>query len=158
MAWLKRWWPVLVWAAVISTFSTGAFTSENTSRIIVPVLHWLFPGASQHTLFQMHHVIRKCGHFVEYFILSWLLLRSIRGPNRGIKLAWALVAIGLVACYASLDEFHQMFVPGRGPAVADVLLDTTGGIAAQAIAALVMMWAHLREARREKPAQNEREL
>jgi len=150
MDWLKRWWPALVWAVVISTFSTGAFTAENTGRIIIPILHWLFPSFSHHTLLIMHHVIRKCGHFTEYFILSLLLLRGIRGPNRGTKLAWALLAIALVACYASVDEFHQRFVPGRTPAVSDVLLDTTGGATAQLIAALAVLLGHLREERRQK--------
>jgi VanZ family protein len=154
--WLKRWWPALAWAILISIFSTGAFTSENTSRIIIPVLHWLFPRLPMETLLLIHHYVRKSAHFTEYFILSLLLLRGIRGENRGTKLAWALLAIAIVACYASLDEFHQSFVPGRTAAVPDVLIDTSGGIAAQAIAALVVMWAHLRGARREKVAQTER--
>lgn len=47
----------------------------------------------------------------------------------------ALIVILIVAGYASLDEFHQRFVPGRGAAVSDVLLDTTGGAAAQLVVA-----------------------
>jgi VanZ family protein len=148
--WLRRWWPAVVWAVAISMFSTGAFTSENTSRFIIPVLHWLFPNAPMDTLLVMHHYIRKCAHFTEYFILSLLLLRGIRGENRGTRLAWALLAIALVACYASLDEFHQSFVPGRTAAVGDVMIDTSGGIAAQAIAALVVLWGHIRGERRER--------
>jgi len=148
--WLKQWWPALVWAVVISGFSTGVFTSDNTSRIIVPVLHWLLPRASLDTLFQIHHYIRKSAHFTEYFILSLLILRGIRGGRRDARLAWALAAIAIVAGYASLDEFHQMFVPGRTAAVADVLLDTSGGIAAQAIAALVILLGHVREKRRQQ--------
>jgi VanZ family protein len=147
--WLKRWWPALAWAVLISIFSTAAFTSENTSRIIIPVLHWLLPHVPMATLLAIHHYIRKSAHFAEYFVLSLLLLRGIRGENRGLKLAWALLAIGLVACYASLDEFHQSFVPGRTAAVSDVMIDTSGGIAAQAIAALLVMWGHVREERRE---------
>lgn len=143
--WLRRWWPAIVWAIAISCFSTGVFTSENTGHVIIPVLHWLFPHVSTETLFVIHHYIRKCAHFTEYFILGLLLLRGIRGENRGLKLAWALLAIAIVACYASLDEFHQSFVPGRTAAVTDVMIDTSGGIVAQAIAALVVMWAHVRE-------------
>jgi len=150
--WLRRWWPALAWAVVISIFSTGAFTSENTNRVIIPILHWLLPRMPMETLQLIHHYIRKSAHFAEYFIFSILLLRAIRGPKRGIRLAWALLAIAIVACYASLDEFHQSFVPGRTAAVGDVMIDTSGGIAAQAIAALLMMWAHLREERREKSA------
>ena len=86
MQWLKRWWPALAWAVVISCFSTGAFTSEHTSRIIIPVLHWLFPHASTQTLHLIHHYIRKCAHFTEYFILSLLVLRGIRAGRPGTRL------------------------------------------------------------------------
>lgn len=152
MRWLRRWWPALAWAVVISGFSTSVFTAEHTSRIIIPVLHWLFPHAAMRTLARVHHIIRKCAHFTEYFILSLLILRGVRGERRETHLRWALLAIIIVAGYASLDELHQAFVPGRTPAVTDVLLDTTGGIAAQVVAALFALWVHVRE-RREEPSE-----
>lgn len=137
--WLTRWGPALAWAFVIWTFSTGLFTAENTASIIIPLLHWLFPHASNSTLYHLHHFTRKCGHFFEYFVFSLLLLRAIRGEQRGARLAWALAAIALVFGWAALDEFHQSFVPGRTPAFRDVLLDTAGGSVAQAIAALLTL-------------------
>jgi VanZ family protein len=145
--WLGRWWPALAWAVVISLFSTGLFTSENTGRIIIPLLRWLFPGSPPETLALMHHVIRKCAHFAEYFILGLLILRGIRAGRHGTRPAWAAVAILLVAGYAALDEFHQSFVPGRTAAISDVLLDTTGGVTAQAVAALAALWFHVRRGR-----------
>lgn len=147
MQWLKRWWPALLWAVAISLFSTGAFTTENTSRIILPILHWLLPHAANATLLQMHHYIRKCAHFTEYFILSLLVLRAIRAGRPGTRFAWALVVVAIVLCYASFDEFHQRFVPGRTAAVGDVLIDTSGGISAQLIVALVILLGHVREKR-----------
>lgn len=150
MGWLARWWPALVWAVVISLFSTGAFTSDNTGRVIIPILHWLLPGASQPTLLTLHHYIRKTAHFVEYFVFSLLVLRAIRGDRHNTRPTWALAAIAIVAGYACLDEFHQSFVPGRTPAIADVLLDTGGGAAAQAIAGLLLVWAHVRERRKNR--------
>jgi VanZ family protein len=135
---LKRWWPAVAWAIVISLFSTSAFTSESTSRIIIPILHVLMPHAAIATLLEIHHIIRKCGHFTEYFILSLLVLHGIRAGRRDARIGWALAAIAIVACYASLDEFHQIFVPGRTPAVADVLLDTIGAVCAQIAVALAM--------------------
>src|ERR1700734_1698647 len=151
MQWLKRWWPALLWALVISAFSTGVFTSDNTSRFIIPILKWFFPHASQETLFLMHHLIRKTGHFTEYFILSLLILRGIRAGQQGAHLAWALGAIAIVGCYAAFDEFHQSFVPGRTAAVSDVLLDTAGGIAAQVVVALVVLFEDIRRKRRGDP-------
>lgn len=149
---LKYWWPAILWAILIFTFSTGAFTSENTSRVIVPVLRWLFPHAMPETLSLIHHVIRKCAHFTEYFIFSLLLLHALRAGSRDFGMRWALIVILIVAGYASLDEFHQSFVPGRGPAVSDVLLDTTGGATAQVVVALMVLWHGVRRQRRESSA------
>jgi VanZ family protein len=150
MRWPARWWPALVWVVVISAFSTNAFTAEKTGRFIIPFAHWLFPRASPETLLLIHHLIRKTAHFVEYFILSLLILRGIRAGRKDTRLGWALAAIVLVSGCAALDEFHQSFVPGRTPAVSDVLLDTAGGIAAQALAGLVFLWGHVRERQRER--------
>jgi VanZ family protein len=152
--WLKRWWPALAWAVAISGFSTGVFTPEHTSRIIIPLLHWLFPQVADATLFSIHHYIRKCAHFSEYFILSLLVLRGIRAGRPGTRFAWALAVIAIVACYASLDELHQRFVPGRTAAVGDVLIDTSGGIAAQVVAALVMLLGHVRDRRKLDSSEN----
>jgi VanZ family protein len=146
--WLAQWWPAVLWALVISIFSTGAFTDENTGRIILPILHWLIPHASHATLVLLHHAIRKCAHFIEYFILSLLILRGIRAGRRETHLAWALLAIGVVSGYAALDEFHQRFVKGRTPAIRDVLIDTSGGVAAQLTAALFAVLVHTREPRK----------
>jgi VanZ family protein len=149
--WLARWWPALVWAVAIFSFSTGAFSAKNTSRFIIPVFHWIFPHASHAALLAMHHFVRKCGHFTEYFVLSLLILRGIRAGRRETRLAWALAAIALVAGYAAFDEFHQSFVPGRGGLeFSDVLLDTIGGAAAQAIAALLVLWGHVRQRQKEE--------
>lgn len=152
MPWLKRWWPAAAWAGVISGFSTSLFTAQNTGSVIIPVLHWIFPSFPPDTLSAIHFGIRKCAHFTEYFILSWLILRGIRGDNKITKVQWALLTIALVAGYAGLDEFHQSFVPGRTAAFRDVLIDTSGGIAAQVVAALLMLLAGAREHRKTREA------
>lgn len=136
LGWLGRWAPVLFWAAVTWTFSTGFFTQENTSRVIIPVLHWIFPHASHAALLRMHHFVRKCAHFFEYFVFSLLLLRALRGQRRGPRLAWSLAVIALIFGWACLDEFHQSFVPGRAGADYDIFVDTGAAIAAQVFAAL----------------------
>jgi VanZ family protein len=153
--WLADWWPVLLWAALISLFSTSVFTDKNTGSVIIPILHWFLPGASLPTLLRIHHYIRKLGHFSEYFVFSLLILRAIRHGRSAARLAWALVAIFIVAGYAALDEFHQSFVPGRTPAVGDVLIDTSGGTAAQIVAGLVLLWGHVRHKQKAQVASGE---
>lgn len=143
--WLRRWWPAVLWAVIISLLSTRYFGSDQTSTVIIPVLHWLVPSASYATLLHWHHLIRKAAHFTEYFVFSVLLLRAIRAGRRDVRWSWALEAIAIVAVYAAFDEFHQIFVPGRTPAVRDVLIDTIGGIAAQLLVGLLLLWKRQRE-------------
>lgn len=97
----------------------------------------MFPHASSGTLELLHAVIRKTAHLTEYFILGGLLHRALRGNDRGWKLKWAIWAIVIAAGYASLDEFHQSFVPSRTASPWDALLDTVGASAAQIV---VKLW------------------
>ena len=127
----KNWLPAIAWACVISVLSTDVFSSQHTSRFIIPILHWIFPHAGAETLALMHAIIRKSAHFTEYFLFSMLLLRALRGEDRGWKLRWAIWAVVIAAGYAGLDEFHQSFVPSRTASPWDALLDTVGASAAQ---------------------------
>jgi VanZ family protein len=128
---ILSWLPVAIWAALIFGSSTSQFGGEETSRVIVPVLHFVFPAASADTLDLMHEFIRKCAHFVDYFVLGALLYRAVRGGNRGWQLRWALLAVFVAFAYASSDEYHQSFEAGRGASLRDALLDTVGASAAQ---------------------------
>lgn len=130
---VKNWLPAIAWACLISLFSTDVFSSEHTSRFIIPVLHLLIPQASAETLELLHAIIRKTAHFTEYFIFSILLMRALRGRESGWKLRWAIWAVVLAAGYASLDEFHQSFVPSRTASPWDALLDTAGASVAQVV-------------------------
>jgi VanZ family protein len=145
ITWLGRWWPTLLWAAIIWALSTGGFGEAHTSRVILPLLHWLFPAWPQDKLLLWHHLVRKSAHLTEYFVFSLLITRGIRLGHPDRRWRWTLVAIAVLAAYATLDEYHQSFVPGRTPAVADVLLDVVGGAAAQVLAGLLAFW---REERR----------
>jgi VanZ family protein len=139
MRWLARWWPALLWAGAIFAFSTGAFSAANTGRVVLPILHWLFPGTPQATLTAMHFFLRKTGHVTEYFVLSLLVLRGISGGRHEVRWRWAAIAVAIVALYATSDEFHQSLVPGRGGLeLSDVLLDTAAGATAQAVAAIAV--------------------
>ena len=98
------------------------------------MLHWALPGASPRTLFRLHHLVRKIAHAAEYFLFSLLLLNGIRRGRPGWQLSWALAAVALAVLWAASDEIHQLFVPGRGPALRDVMIDTFGAAMAQVFA------------------------
>ncbi len=71
-------------------------------------------------------ILRKIAHVVEYAILCALSWRALAGsrPSSMKQLFWFSVVFSVA--YAASDEFHQSFVPGRGPAATDVLIDSVG--------------------------------
>ena len=80
------------------------------------------------------------GHGVGYAILGGLLLRALSGGRRaGVTAAVALAAVACSALYGVSDEWHQSFVPGRSPALGDVVADVAG-----AALAVVLGWAWAR--------------
>src|SRR2546425_9819951 len=113
---------------MISVFSTGYFTGENTGAIIVPILAAIFPDATHTQLLAMHHFIRKLGHFTEYLILSVLLYRALRGGRRW-SLQAAATAVVVAGLYAVPDAFQQLFGPGRTAAASGCLVHGVGGAA-----------------------------
>ena len=137
--WLRNWWPALLWAVFISVMSTDTFSSEHTAWVFGPIIRWFGPGLTSAQVDLIHHYIRKCAHFTEYFIFGALLYRSIRGTRTGWRWLWGLAALLIAAGYSALDEFHQVFVPSRQPRVTDSLLDTIG-----AFFAIVILWLWMR--------------
>ncbi len=138
---LKAWIAAILWLIVIAIESSALLSSNNTSRILYPLLHFLFGMDWEHFEF-WHFYIRKGGHVVGYAILSILLFRAWRAtlPAMGdVKWTprWATIAILGTALVASLDEWHQSFIPSRTGAVRDVVLDTCAGIGAQL---LIFLW------------------
>jgi VanZ family protein len=128
---------------VIFWMSTGIFSSEHTSRFIVPILHFLFPSLLPQDLNMIHGMIRKAGHVTEYFILGLLLFRAFRGGSyHPLRLRWSLYSIIWIVLYAATDEYHQSFVGARGPSLIDVGIDSAGGILSQI---LIMLWRFRKE-------------
>jgi VanZ family protein len=141
---LKAWIALILWLIVIAIESTTYLSSQNTSRFLYPFLHFLF--GIKETTFQPYHVLmRKSGHVFGYGLLSILLFRAWRETlpsSRGAKwtLRWANIAVLGTCLVASLDEWHQSYLPTRTGAMHDVILDTCAGIAAQLALFLYWKW------------------
>jgi VanZ family protein len=113
---------------------------QRSSRIIGPVVRWLFPQMSDQAVHAVVVTVRKCAHLTEYAVLALLLWRALHKSSRRAAPSWrwsqAGWALALAALYAASDEIHQAFVPSRQGSVWDVLLDTSG-----AALALLCLWA-----------------
>ena len=144
---LKYWLPAVAMAVLISVFSTRYFSSEQTGRIIVPVLRWLFPFASYHTLRLMHVGIRKVAHVVEFGIFSAAVFHGVRAERYGWKWEWAVLTLLIGVAYAGLDEWHQSFVPLRESRLRDVLIDSGGALLAQ-----ILVWVYSKMHRQSPPS------
>ena len=79
-------------------------------------------------------IVRKAAHFTEFMALGiclslnardWADQRDRKYPDIGLlAIIWALGT-----AYAVTDEIHQLFVPGRACALADVFIDSAGVLA-----------------------------
>lgn len=75
----------------------------------------------------LNKAVRKAAHAFEFLILAVLLCNAFF--VWGIKGRKAIIYIlFIVLFYAVTDEFHQIYVVGRGSSVKDVLIDFTGGV------------------------------
>ncbi len=75
-----------------------------------------------------HGLLRKLAHFTEFCTLG-MCLRWLFGML--MRKRWAQFVLPLTAGFlaACIDETIQMFVPGRGPGIKDVGIDTAGVLA-----------------------------
>lgn len=119
--------PVVLWLFSIFFFSTDTFSSNETSRIIVPVLKFLFPSFSYDQIEFWHAVIRKLAHIAEYAILALLAYRCFKYGQLDLTSA-RLRTITFVLMAALLDEWHQQFTAFRGSSIVDVGYDCLGGV------------------------------
>lgn len=125
----KRWIPVVFWMAAIFIFSTDGFAAPNTSSLFDPLLSWLIPGISAETVQMIHGMLRKFGHWAEYFILAGLVGRACQAQWPAQSLPRRFSTTFMVATlFAISDEWHQSFVPSRSASAVDVAIDACGAI------------------------------
>lgn len=112
---------------------------EGSSSVTARVLELIVPASSPN--FELaHYILRKSGHVLAYGLLGFLYFRAVRSARSGWTLRWAVIAVVLAVIVASLDEWHQSFVPGRTSTPLDVLIDGAGATLAQIGARAYALW------------------
>lgn len=71
--------------------------------------------------------VRKNAHAFEYLVLAILFAITLKQFGFKNKNAVIYILFG-VLFYAVTDEYHQLYVPGRGSSVRDVIIDFIGGV------------------------------
>jgi VanZ family protein len=134
---VRAWWPAVVWIGLITFESTDYLSAQNTSRVLYDLLTRFFGEINFSEFVYWHHYLRKAGHVAGYAMLGLLLLRGLwmTFSNRPewIRLLPVFAWLG-TALVATMDEWHQSYIPSRTGNPWDVLLDSTAGLMALAFA------------------------
>ena len=126
----RAWLFCAVWMGVIYVMSAmpGDVSGEQSGMVIelmLAVIRLLFGQEAADAVSRelLSLLVRKAAHMGEYAVLAMLSARAFRRSGAKRPLLSALL---LSAAYAASDEFHQAFVPERGPSPVDVAIDCAG--------------------------------
>lgn len=132
--------PVLAVMIIIFMFSarTAEESGQDSSKVVEllkSIYEWMtekgFPQLSVD--FPVSLIVRKLAHFSEYCLLAICVMLHLFEYKLKNRYRFIIAAV-FCSVYAMTDEFHQLFVPGRGGAVTDVLIDSCGAVVGAALA------------------------
>lgn len=103
----RRWWPPVAWLGAI-------LTATSLPNSVIPDVGFRFAD--------------KGLHFTMYGGLGLLLARAMHNPPRTTRLRVVAAAFLFVVALGALDEWHQTYIRGRSPEMADWVADSSGGL------------------------------
>ena len=125
------WLLVILWMALIFNLSNKLAIESNKmskgiTQTIVETLEKVAPN-SDIDIEIFNNILRKNAHFFAYLVLGVLVVNGLR--NSGI-IGYRAFGLAILICvlYAISDEIHQLFVPGRGGQIKDVIIDSAGAV------------------------------
>ena len=116
---------------------SGEESSFITDHLVKPLLKFMGIAADENT----HAIVRKLAHFTEFMALGAALAMLMHTFFREVKTCFIALSVSMFTAF--LDETIQIF-SGRGPAIADVWIDTAGAAAGILIVTLVHLLHKLR--------------
>lgn len=124
---------VLLWMFVIFSFSNqkGEASGGASDEVLINVLEHTTSleretNEMDELVETLSFPIRKCAHFLEYFILAFLIVVafSVWGIDKHTIIITSVICI----LYAITDEIHQFYIAGRSAQVSDVFLDSSASL------------------------------
>ncbi|MBU5337205.1 VanZ family protein [Intestinibacter bartlettii] len=128
---------IILWMAFI--FSMSAKNSTQSANIsggfIYNILNTFFAKfrgidkTTQDSIVEgLQFIVRKGAHFSAYAILGGLCFIDLTVLDKFKSKNNFIIAFIIVALYATSDEIHQYFVPGRSCELRDVMIDSCGAL------------------------------
>jgi VanZ family protein len=142
------WILLIAWMGIIISFSSqpasdsGAL-SKGLVRKIVEFMSGDNRKLSYRELEYYDHLLRKLAHFGIYFVMGFFCSNALY-RLRVKKSYWIGISIGICFAFAIVDEFYQSFIPGRGPGIFDVFIDTLGAFLGTLIYTYIKKMHHSR--------------
>lgn len=136
---------VAVFLGMILIFNLSSQVAEHSNELstgitelLIKAVEKIVPGVEL-DLRSTNNGLRKNAHFFSYLLLGVLVCNALR--HSGLRGCQCLIlALGICVFYAVTDEVHQLFVPGRGGQVLDVLIDSAGACAGIGLYRALIFW------------------
>ena len=121
---------IVIWMIVVFNFSNqggteSSGTSGKVTRVIVNIITKDKEEPNEQTMERIEKVVRKGAHYTIYTIGGFLIMNYTYSMEK-TKKQKILESLLFGAFYATTDEIHQYFVPGRSARLFDVGIDTLG--------------------------------
>ena len=119
--------------------TSGGMSQKITDFVIkfIPSIQQTEENQKEEIIDRIESVIRKIAHFSIYTLVGFLLM-SLMGTYKMKEIDQIGTSLIIGVIYASTDEIHQAFIPGRGPQITDVMLDSLGVLTGIFIAILLL--------------------
>ena len=151
-SYLSVYLPLMLGLSVIGIESTRTMGASHTGEWLLSVVNLFHTQAYTDSFSEFNQILRKCGHFLGYGTLGviaarvWFVwMRSrVTALWSQVRLHAAVAGVFSAMIIACCDEIHQLFLPGRGGCVEDVLLDTSGALLLNAIYFAFVVWQRKR--------------
>lgn len=134
---------ITIFVTIFGFSNQNAETSSGLSRKVTNFVVEIIPSIKnmpekekEQAEYRIEKVIRKIAHYSIYTLVG-ILLMALMSTYKIKELDRIAISMIIGVIYAATDEIHQAFVPGRGPLVTDVILDSIGVLTGICIVLLV---------------------
>lgn len=127
-------WMIMIFAFSAQPSDDSSEVSGGVTETLVTTANFLFKlNLDQTKIMELvdkwETPVRKTAHATEFFLLTvsiFLWMDCLELPTGKQALGTGIISV----IYASSDEFHQLFVPGRAGKISDIGVDCIGVVLA----------------------------